>query len=417
MTSDIEREVQDIVSSSLDWMWLARFARRHGVAALLVHHLHRLELGGHIPDQVRDMLWSYGKAVLTHNVQAMGELIRVIEAFDAEGIDAMPIKGPVLANRYYGNLAFRRFVDLDIVVREERVHDALDVLDRMGYELGYERTPDELESAIRGQLGIEMVERERRMVVEVHWALLNRTYNIPLDPPSVWGRVRHLALGDKTVAALSTEDLLLYLCAHGTKHHWAGLKWACDVAEVLRSADIDWDALNRLAQEHHCTRILHLGLALAYRWLDAPVPERVIEAVRDDSGINRLIRQIEDGWLWTDQPLEPEASPRKVAFTLGTRTRVRDNARFFWHNVGLMVGPNKKDRAVVDLPGWLAWAYVVIRPFRVITDWLEADSGEETTIRNEYVDKPIDRRPAAPSSENEQSRGSSSTILVEEAAS
>jgi hypothetical protein len=46
------------------------------------------------------------------------ELCRLISLFAAADIAAIPYKGPVLGLFAYGNIALRRFVDLDVIVKK-----------------------------------------------------------------------------------------------------------------------------------------------------------------------------------------------------------------------------------------------------------------------------------------------------------
>jgi hypothetical protein len=47
------------------------------------------------------------------------ELIKVLHLLESHEIRAIAYKGPTLAVSVYGNLAFREFGDLDILVREQ----------------------------------------------------------------------------------------------------------------------------------------------------------------------------------------------------------------------------------------------------------------------------------------------------------
>lgn len=63
----------------------------------------------------------------------MSQLASVIDALAAEGIGALPFKGPVLALQAYGDPAMREYLDLDILVRREHVSRTLSILGDLGY--------------------------------------------------------------------------------------------------------------------------------------------------------------------------------------------------------------------------------------------------------------------------------------------
>ena len=369
MTASEEAALRSLVKRLGDPERTWTLAERHGVAGLAVYHLHRLRLLDDLPADLGERFRHYGKAVLGHNMQAMGELVRVVQACREEGVEVLPIKGPVLAQQFYGNIALRRFVDVDVIVRRSDIDTTIHVLHRLGYEIGRDELKGRIEASVQAQIGIEMVHPDRRVVVEVHWAFLNRTYHIDLQPQDVWRRAITTHVGGIPMHAMETEDLLVYLCAHGTKHHWSRLKWACDVAEVVRkSPEIDWEMLIHRAHGLQCERIVYLGLAIAHRWLGASVPLDVLRAIESDDMVKTLIEQVEAGWLFSDEPLESEPSPRRVLFTLRTRTRWRDSFRFFRHIAGVVLRPSRRDRSLVDLPAWLSIAYVFVRPMRLAWD-------------------------------------------------
>jgi len=56
------------------------------------------------------------------------ELLRLLDAFQQNGIREIPCKGPVLAEIAYGSLAPREFLDIDILVPRQEIFRARDVL-------------------------------------------------------------------------------------------------------------------------------------------------------------------------------------------------------------------------------------------------------------------------------------------------
>src|SRR5207245_9367168 len=76
--------------------------------------------------------------------------------------------------------------------------------------------------------------------------------------------LRRVPFAGASVPALSPESLLLFLCAHGTKHAFERLGWICDVARLLQvEREIDWPELFLCAERTETARTLHLSLLLA----------------------------------------------------------------------------------------------------------------------------------------------------------
>src|ERR1041385_7166846 len=124
--------VREIAGGEIDWEYLFLLARRHSVVPLVY-----LQLDRHAADLTPpEILATFKKHYLENaarNTILTAELCRLLERFAESGIDAIPYKGPVLALFAYGNLALRRFVDLDVIVRKTDVLQAREILLNEGY--------------------------------------------------------------------------------------------------------------------------------------------------------------------------------------------------------------------------------------------------------------------------------------------
>ena len=91
----------------------------------------------------------------------------------------------------------------------------------------------------------------------------------------------------RDVLSMSAEDLLMVLCVHGSKHCWERLTWVCDVAEMVRAnPELGWEGILDRSGALHISRAVLLGLDLAKSLLDAPLPELVLSAIRNDRGLH-----------------------------------------------------------------------------------------------------------------------------------
>lgn len=364
-----QRERLDfLLADSLDWDAVLDGADLHGVTGMLYHHLARHE-GGRVPTAVLAHLQRRAQGIQLYNMQVMTELMRIAGAFREQGLPLLTYKGPLLAHRYYGSVALRRFGDVDVLVPRGDLERAKDLLVAQGY-VPLRGLSDEQEATWHdAQLGYELYHEGKNVVVEVHWALLNRTMTVGLAPEEVWARAEVYSLGDTSVQGLAPDDLLLYLCAHGTKHHWSRLLWACDVAQVLRGhSGWEWDALLRRARGAGSLRTLLLGLALASRWLDAALPEIVWRQIDSDATVGRLVAAVEARWFGTVEGLHRPAGWAAFWFAYRTRTRLRDRGGLLAHYAWLAVTPTERDHAFVALPPSLDGLYYLLRPLRLLRD-------------------------------------------------
>ena len=85
-----------------------------------------------------------------------------------------------------------------------------------------------------------------------------------------------IQVAGQSVRTLSPEDLLIYLCVHGTKHRWERLTWIADVAELVQSSgDIDWQTTIERSTALGSLRVVLLGLYLSHAVLGTRLPSRV----------------------------------------------------------------------------------------------------------------------------------------------
>jgi hypothetical protein len=138
----------------------------------------------------------------------------------------------------------------------------------------------------------EIIGPDRRVLVELHWAITSASFPFRLDSAELGKRAETICLLGKPVRSLGPEDLLLILCVHGAKHHWSRLAWICDVAAVLRASSIVWDCLMRQARQLGAMRMLGLGLRLPHELLGIDLPLELSRCIRSDVVVPWLTHQV-----------------------------------------------------------------------------------------------------------------------------
>jgi hypothetical protein len=310
--------IRELVGAGVDWAEAVTFATRHWTVPLLYWCLHAADPVGW-PPPVRATLREAFRASASHSLRLAAELVRLMAAFEAEGVSATAWKGPTLALAAYGNLALRTFADLDLLVPGGDVRRAGAVLAALGYRPG-RRLTDVREWSFQRVDGA--------VTVELHWGIAPWQFAVPIALADL--RRVPVAIGDHEVAHLAPEDLLLTLCVHGSKHRWDRLQWIADVAELVRArSGLDWQRVLDLAGGSGTRRMLWTGLRLARDLLETAVPGAVARWIEADPVAGRLAHGIarqllEDG----DRPLRGAERVRFHMFHLRTRERVRDRLRY-----------------------------------------------------------------------------------------
>lgn len=346
-----------------DWDRFMAVADRNGMAPLVSH---ALDPGCRdlVPAASRDILGDYFRANELRSRVFTGELLRVLDALQAKGIEAVPFKGPLLAITDYGHQALREFVDLDVIVRGTDVPGARELLGKLGYRRVMEaRGPRHERAYLQAGNADEWVSADGLVCLDLHWRLSPQRLPFRLEPELFRPLLETVLLESRPVRTLSAEVLLVYLCMHGTKDRWRRLIWLCDVDRVLRrQGSPDWEVVLSLAARAHCRRAVALGLLLARRLLEAPVPDPPPTAAFEP-GLARLARRIERAIA------EGEPPPSFLHAWLDIRGEhlssldgFGDRLRYLLHT---LLTPNAWDWARFQLPDALYSLYYLLRPIRL----------------------------------------------------
>jgi hypothetical protein len=360
-----------------DWDYVRKAARNHRVMGLVTSSLSRAA-ADIVPCANLEGLQQTFRAVAMRNLFMTNELISLIRVFSEHGIDVIPLKGPLLAATAFGNVALREFGDLDVLVRRENFDQASELLAQLGYHQTAGSLNDGGASNVDDQLGRDFPRKDGKVDVELHWSFIQRWLGFNMDLEALWQAPASISVGGMKMLNLPAEILLLYLCAHGTKHRWARLCWVADVAQVLRTHAIDWDKLLKTAESTGSRRILFMGLHLARTLLGASVPDNVLTRMRSDTTAAAMARRICVD-LFSSVPNEDLSSAGEANdwFYLRSKERWQDQFLYLGYWAGWLLQPSEKDRQWIRLSARFGWLYIFLRPIRVICTYLRPRSHSE----------------------------------------
>jgi Uncharacterised nucleotidyltransferase len=234
-SSITEERVRALSIEPIDWTRVLRIAHRHRVVGLV--HRSIVSYGVDVPPDISLAFSTQAKKERSRATMAAMEAVRLNNAFKAAGIRAISLKGASIAMLAYGNLGLRQAKDIDFLIPQVSFAAMSDVMEIAGY-LRTEPATSISEEGFRRWLGeakgTEWKHRVTGMLVEIDWKL-------SLGPSS---RSSQLLLGksqqvrilpDAELTTLSEDNLVLYLCLHGSSHSWFRLKWLADVGALLQA--------------------------------------------------------------------------------------------------------------------------------------------------------------------------------------
>lgn len=356
---------------SFDWAYLIRLAKRHALLPLLYKNL-----SAHCPSSVPEIylngMQSYIRQHSARNLLLTEELCRILKLFAAHNIKAVPYKGPLLSSQLYGNIFLRRFTDLDILIDRRDVNEAKELLLSQGYRDQYQLTSVQQAAFIESSCEYVFVSADDRLTIEVHWKFVPRYFSLALAPEPMWPRLRRVPFNQLEVLSFAPEDLLLILCVNAGKDLWSKLGSLCDISELVKAhGDLNWEFVLEEAEKAGIRRLLLLGLSLAHRLLQTPLPEFISAKVEADSAIRALAIEVRERLFRED--VAPRSFFQTARFLLRSRERRLDRIRFCNR---LLRTPTPGDWAFVSLPDNLFFLYHLVRPLRI----LKAHRSSETKI-------------------------------------
>lgn len=75
------------------------------------------------------------QTILYNNLYIKNQLKLVLDMFEANGISAIPLKGILFAETYFGHFSARRTTDIDILIRKEDMEKAKMCIQKLEYNV------------------------------------------------------------------------------------------------------------------------------------------------------------------------------------------------------------------------------------------------------------------------------------------
>ncbi len=292
MADEQKVQIRSLAENGLDWDELVRLTKQHGVTSLVYWNLNAVcpEL---IPSDVLLFLRQHFQANAARAHLLTQELVQLTKAAEDSGVSLIPFKGPTLAAMAYGNVFLRDFRDMDLIIARDSIHKIYEVFEGQEYQTLDSGRSTEINN-LSSKRYHHFVKAHGNVRVDLQWVMGGSEFSFQLDRPSILNNLQPVQLHDAQIMGLATEELLLILCVHGSKHVWEELKWVCDVAELIRAQEnIDWKKVLVLAQEWRCRRMLFLGLALTQILFNVTLPEFLRQQIFSDGVVEILVKNIQ----------------------------------------------------------------------------------------------------------------------------
>lgn len=273
--------------SDTDWEVARWVTQVHGIAPLLHAQSATWPGAASLAPQLRAYLAGQHQRSAARVGLLLAELAEILAAFEADGLPVVPLKGSLLATRYYAAPGLRLMNDLDLLVRREHEPRAVELLGQLRYgQVG--RSWKHLMLA-RPEASGPVVDYDGEhpanpRSLDLHTQLAEAFWGIRYDlSEPVWAGAQPGRLLGHAALDMPTLVLLQHLVAHAVSDMIARrvrLLHLHDIALVAARVDRrGWEQLVEAAQSRREQRYLYPALQLASRQFGA-VPADVLAALR-----------------------------------------------------------------------------------------------------------------------------------------
>jgi len=217
---------------NLDWEKVYKLSVLHSVANMVYYGINRLNAGQKPSCEIiKKFQHDFKKAIAKEAVQNTSAE-KLLEAFEKNQIDCMPLKG-YQVKHLYPQPDMRMMADIDILYKPDEKNLVTQLMQDSGYTLKH--TGENHDSYYR----------EPFMNIEMHHRLISENSPYSRYLSKVWDRARPKD-GYRHIWQLSEEDLFIYLMIHLTKHYvrgGTGIRSFMDIWVYLRHYEnkLDWN--------------------------------------------------------------------------------------------------------------------------------------------------------------------------------
>jgi hypothetical protein len=265
-----------LLAGTVDYEHLLFLGEYHGVTPLLAYNLSQAELISYLPETCREKLDRAYRNNIYLSLILSEELSRILAAFRRNRIEAVTLKGTVLAQQLYTNPESRTTNDIDLLISEEKMSQACSILEEMRY-ISY------LKKVNKKHPFHHIYKRQEPfpITIELHWDL--KDPNVVAFPISeILSRSQSYQFQRDTTRVLSPEDNLIYIANNPPIQDNHQVKYLCDISRLLeiKRNTLNWDFILDSADSLGIKPIIYYSLKWAREMLDAPVPSKVFKELK-----------------------------------------------------------------------------------------------------------------------------------------
>jgi hypothetical protein len=353
--------IEEKISQIKNWDNFISLSYTHGVFPLVYKILKKYD--EKIPlDKLSFMKQTYMDVVKT-NMLMTSELIKISKLLEENGIKSIAFKGPTLSQMAYGDVVSRQYVDLDVLVDENELLNAIKILKKNDYVLEDDFKLELLKN--NRNIFHDVTLRKNALVnIELHWRLFSDEYMTGIADLNIEENIKIFEYQNNKLKVFENEIQILYLSIHGAKHNWERIEWLVDIVRFIENNAIDWKQLLHFIERTKTEKILFSTFYLCKTILDLSLPKEIEEKVQKTNILNFSQRFEIFFYKNFDYILYHDKEAKKIS-------KIQFDILYGYKNkllfIFALIKPTELDYQTVKLPKYLSFLYYLIRPFNLIT--------------------------------------------------
>jgi hypothetical protein len=272
--------IEKLIDSKQDWEILYKYAVFHGIAALISRHLSCQKNIESIPKKIFSDLYQHYLLSLSRNIILYEHFQKILQSFSAKNISVIPLKGIFLAEKLYKDIGLRQMSDIDLLVKKDNAETCIQILLNLGYlPFGVDKTKFFRNNGVAKHMPTMVL---NDILVDIHFKIQIDDTIHTIDMEEYWRNATSINLYNIKTLALSTENLLLYLCIHIERHFNEGkiqLYQFVDMIGILQTheKDFNWSQFEFSCEKNYCKKNVLTILFFLYEFFSIELPEKIVQ--------------------------------------------------------------------------------------------------------------------------------------------
>jgi hypothetical protein len=266
-------ELKALIGAGFDWPLFRELAERNAVVALVVKRLKALDLP--VPDA-----WLTTAARVAESGAKRHEwALKAYAQWKRAGISVIVLKGGLFGTELYGDPAYKKMNDVDVLLPHSEIERALAQLTAIGFKSTGDVYGEGKKSG-KNHHTPPYYSPDHSCMIGIHWQLCSPYLPWKPDSAAIWARsVPSQIPGARR---MSWEDNLMHLCVH-LPFLKTGVRELADVYNLVLCARprIDWAKVREIAAAWRAEDAVYRVLSLADALMPLNLPAGLLEGWRE----------------------------------------------------------------------------------------------------------------------------------------